>query len=114
LIETKDFYAFFVILNHFFKKKKKNIFGLFFDKNFLLFRKVLQKEFIDNFCEENLLSLLEADNMETYYEYKKEAIQTLGIEIRFTKDDNDWWDVNRDTREILNKIRKFNYGVEED
>jgi hypothetical protein len=88
LNKSESCVEFFVILKHFFNKININcrVFGLFFDINLNLIRKKIKEDFLKNFSEINLISLLNDSNLETYYQNNYEGEEILGIEIRFNSE----------------------------
>ena len=82
---SQGYLEFYSCLTHFLQKKHElnSVFGLFLDIFLNPIRKKSKESFFSSFNHENLISILEDDNKEAYYENNKAPTQFLGLELRF-------------------------------
>lgn len=102
-LERARQYIDFLAVIQFFKKwgSVKTAFGLFTNLSGETIRKKISKKFLDNLDTKNLLSLLEGDNTEAYYNTSSNLNSLIGIELRYNLGVEKW-----DKDEVLIGILK--------
>lgn len=105
-LKTADIIEYYAVLNYYFKKREKIEcgFGLLLNNSMKVIRKKIKNELIRNFSEENLISLFSGTSEEAFYSPKPDLDFILGIEIRFEKEINSWYNKEEEFIRLLREI----------
>ena len=106
--QSEELIEIFSTLKFLFNNKKhiKDVLGVLLSPSLKIIKKKIKTELIDGFSKENLTAVLTCSNQEAYYNYEENFENLVGIELRYKTAVNEWFEENRDVKNILRVIRE--------
>ena len=96
----------FIALEHLVKKTEpRETFGILLLPNLIIIKKKIKNDLIKNISKENLTAILTVSNPKAYYNNEESFEEVIGVEMRYEREVDKWFEEKAVIGEILNKIK---------